>query len=67
MSSYGLFISRILQNFGYFWRSGIDQAFTLYLALLGGRVPQMCKHGNAFPRENAETVQFTCCHDGVDS
>lgn len=57
-SSCGLFLGWILQNFEYFWRSGINQALRLYLALLGGQVPQMCKHGSAFPRGKAETAAY---------
>lgn len=52
-----LFLGKILQNSYYFWRLGINQALTLYLALLGGQVPQMCKNGSAFPRGIAETAE----------
>lgn len=55
-SSCGLFLGRILQNSDYFWRSGINQALTLYLALLGGQVHQMCKCSSAFPKGIAETA-----------
>lgn len=50
-TSCGLFLGRILLNSDYFWRSGVNQTLTLYSALLGGQVHQMCKRSSIhFPK-----------------